>query len=338
MRLEYIKTYSVKPKSIKEPGEEQIRKALEWVYSEKPTTARLILDQAGDQFMYTPMGGGYIEYMPGKGEPIYGAEVGSLEEATRLFLSYSRNDGEWEQAVEWEVVSIQSKAPLLNLNETPTILLVVGLIVLLSIGYCLGGGLNNHAAIVEAYDQAFAEPRYGVGEAVIIMAVGVLGGLVFLIGGYILGPQIKQGPIPTRLALIWLIGSLLYLAGGMAVSLAYYLISLLGVFFGVTGIATSVAAFLALRRAQSFDKAAVEVQADDLKILSAYTYKGSERVILLLPVISYRYEGKHSGQKKISDVKGRKLFKASEEGRLQVFVRYLPSDPEVHRVSRIEVL
>ena len=170
---------------------------------------------------------------------------------------------------------------------------------------------------------------------IIMISVGT--GLALLIGHDKLGLQLQQGPLPTWLALAGLIGALFYLVSSLTTLIQdYYLFSVLGVFVGVTGIASSVITFLHLRKAHSFDKAAIEVQAEDLTVV--YYYK-DETFIHPEWVIFYRYNGKHTGLKKIK--RGwtkRRLSKASEQGRLQVFVRYLPTDPEVHRVSRIEVL
>lgn len=324
MRLELVD--GDESKLIEEPGEDQIREALEQVYAEKLTAVVLIADQEGYQFMQTAKGGKHIEYMPSKEEPLYAVEDVSLEEAIPLFQSYARDDGEWEQAVEWKGVFIQPTMPQFNQKQLGIMLLVVVLCTLLSFGLCRGRVM---------YDQAFAEIRDAEGEAMLIIMISVGSGLAFLIAQGELGLQLQQGPIPTRLALVWLAGSLLYLVGGLYVIINdYYLLSFLGAFVGVTGIASGVAAFLNLRKAYSFDKASVEVQAEDLAVVYAHNY---DTFILPKWVIFYRYDGKHTGLKKIERAWAkRRLSKAIEKGRLQIFVRYLPTEPKVHRVSRVK--
>ena len=113
MRLELIDGVG----TIEEPSEDQIKDALEQVYAEKLTAVILISDQAGNQFMQVPMGGGHIEYTPGKDDPIYAAMDVPLDQAVRLFLSYARGDGEWEQAVDWKVFLHKQAAPLVDLKK-----------------------------------------------------------------------------------------------------------------------------------------------------------------------------------------------------------------------------
>jgi hypothetical protein len=225
--------------TIEEPGEALIRAALEQVYAEKLTAVILIADQAGNKFMQVPMGGGHVEYTPGKSDPIYAVDDVPLDEAIRLFLSYARDDGEWEQAVKWKVFLRKQTAPLVDLKKAGNLTLYILLGAVLAIGLC--GGLI-------AYQQAFDGTRDAVLEALIMGGVGLFDLLIVLI----LSPHTEENErVRTRYGCqIMLISPLYVLAGTLWVSTAYHLVSLLTLFVWVTGIGLFVYSLWSLRRAE----------------------------------------------------------------------------------------
>jgi hypothetical protein len=93
--------------------------------------------------------------------------------------------------------------------------------------------------------------------------------------------------------------------------------------------------FRRLQRAFHFRQHAVETPAKRVEISKRFAtpeYTEGKTIWLLL----YTYLDGYKGSRDVS-WRSRRLSKALDESRLHVFVDYLPADPEVHRVSRIEV-
>lgn len=235
MRLELIDGGG----TIEEPSEDQIKDALEQVYAEKIMAVVLISDQEGNQFMQAPMGGDHIEYTPGRNDPIYAASGVPLEEAIRLFLSYARDDGEWEQAVDWKVFLAKQRPPLIDLKKIGSLTIYILLGAVLLIGLC--GGLI-------AYQQAFNGTRNVVMEAVIMGGVGLFDLLILLI----LSPHTEKNE-RKRIRYgcqIQLISLLYVLCGTLWIAMDYHLVSLLTLFVWVTGIGLFVYSTWSLRGAE----------------------------------------------------------------------------------------
>ena len=235
MRLELIDGGG----AIEEPSEAQIIDALEQVYAEAITAAILIADPAGEQFIQAPMGGGHIEYTPGKDDPIYAVDDISLENAIRLFLSYARNDGEWEQAVEWKVYLAKQRPPLINLKKVGNLGLMILLGVILAIGSCGG---------IVLYHRAFGEIRNAILEALGMLGFGLLCGLMVLyLRLHLKGERHELKAAGMRVLIV----ALAYLAAGtMWIAEQYYLLSLLTPFVWVTGIGLLAYTIWALRSAR----------------------------------------------------------------------------------------
>ncbi len=232
MRLELIDGGG----AIEEPSNDQIINALEQVYAEAITAVVLIADQAGEQFIQAPMGGGHIEYTPGKDAPIYAARGVSLEDAIRLFLSYARGDGEWEQVVEWKVYLAKQRPPLIDLKKARNLSLYILLVAVLSIVLC--------GALV-AYQQAFKGTRPLILEVVIMGLIGLFD-VVLVLG---LSPHTdKDDRKRIRHGTQMLLFSLAYPVIGLVwISKDYFLVSLITLFVLVTGAGLFVYSLWSLR-------------------------------------------------------------------------------------------
>ena len=93
--------------------------------------------------------------------------------------------------------------------------------------------------------------------------------------------------------------------------------------------------FRRLQRAFHFRREAVETPAKRVEISKRFATPGYTEGRTIWSLL-YTYLDGYKGSRDIS-WRSRRLSKALDENRLHVFVDYLPDDPEVHRVSRLEV-
>jgi hypothetical protein len=93
--------------------------------------------------------------------------------------------------------------------------------------------------------------------------------------------------------------------------------------------------FRRLQRAFRFRQDAVETPAKRIEISKRFATPGYTEGRTIWSLL-YTYLDGYKGSRDVS-WRGRRLNKALEENRLRVFVDYLPDEPKVHRVSRIEV-
>jgi len=93
--------------------------------------------------------------------------------------------------------------------------------------------------------------------------------------------------------------------------------------------------FRRLQRAFRFRQDAVETPAKRIEISKRFATPGYTEGKTIWTLL-YTYLDGYKGIRDIS-WRSRRLTKALDENRLHVFVDYLPDDPKVHRVSRIEV-
>lgn len=309
--------------SIENPTAEEITFFLKKAYA--GIKEAVVLDADTYKFIQVPSGGGHVEYQDEKEGIIYAAEQVSLSECVALFLDYSQNGRQWKEMVSWFPYRDQ-RGRVIQSIETPSLLIQVR-------RQTLRKWKTSQALLAAAFGVA-AVIVYGLLAMILPFEELLIPSLVLTMGGIpwlILRTMKLERFVLSRtwFAILLLCIAVLFTVGGLMVTVRIVnLISLSTLAVLVVGVWSIITSTRILRDAVHFDKESLEVEASELGI----TYMDhAENVI---PVLNYIYLGKYHDYKAVR-WQDKRIIKALNADRLRVFVRYLPRDPRIHRVSRI---
>ncbi len=304
-------------KPISSPDEAQIRKALDLVYREEREAVILVDEGRSDHhFLQVAMGGGYLEYRDGPESKIMAVNHISLPLCQEIFLDYARGGIRWKTLVEWS--SSENLQPGIQTGSgsrrfKPGLLVILGILGT-AVG-CLWIYLLTVLPLAE-----------------VLISSGAL--LVALLNYVLIRRNQRLKFVPTLVCsgiflLLWMgltaLSLILSLAANNGrVSVSTISVLLLGGF----------SIYLAGTRVQDsilFNREAEVVEADSARlVLVDNTSEG-----MLHKELAYTYLGKYHGQHNSIGIRyrSRAISRALAENRLQIKIRYLPSDPEVHRFA-----
>lgn len=324
MRLDIIPELS-----LENPTDAQIQKALERVYAGEVEAVILATDDQGPHFMQVASGGFHVEYKEGEKGDIFAAEDVSLPQCQALFLDYARSGTRWKTAVDWH--------PYLDHRGQP-----------------LEPSRPSAAGIKKGR-------KLKTGQRLLAVALGLSAAVIFC--KWITLQPLKESLLPGLVfvlaLLFWLI---MRYQGGQAtppwsirtaglILLAVFLFSLgvlglavrtVGVFHLTTLAVLALTAWMIYTAYRNF--------RISLGLAEVHRETEANRVRLDIippdvpetaptPVLNYTYLGSYHGQYRALWLRflDKKVGQAIQHGRLRLFIHYLPSDPEVHRVARIKI-
>lgn len=315
MRLDYHPS-----KNIENPTKRDIAEYLKKIYAGEGDALVLISNEEKNHFIQVPRFGGHVEYM--RNGILYFADDVSLEECHKVFLDYLTRGRLWRTMLPWEVPvkeAPQKKAKLIEVRKTlepkwdPRKLII--------------SVLGGFAAVILFCILSTSFPMEKMIFPGIMLVLGAIPWLILR----------TQSQECFTLIAPWL--AIAFLIFVIAFGLVFLIITITQVgFFTLSsasvilvsgwGIYTSLTLH---RQAVSFKQVCVEVQCDRHWISMMETLDPDAPAF---PILNYVYLDQYHDYKSIR-WQSRKIGKTIREGRLKVYVQYLPDNPVIHRVYKI---
>ena len=317
MRLEFLPS-----KSIENPTKRDITIFLRKIYEGDGDALILFADEEKNQFIQVPKLGSHVEYM--QDGVLFTADDVSLDECIKVFLDYLTNDRLWRTMLPWMDKSKEkddsgSHPKIVEVRKSITrkwepkkvilsILAGLGAVILFCIlstsfpmeKMIFPGFMLVLGAIPWLILRTQSRERFTLiepGKAVLFLIIAVVLTMGFL---YITVSQIGLISLST-ISVILVSGWAIY---------------------------TSIKLF---RQASDFRETCIEIQSDRNWISMMESMDPDAPAF---PVLNYVYLNKYHDYKSVR-WQSRKIGRAIREKRLVVRIQYLPTDPRIHRVSRI---
>lgn len=306
-------------KPIPAPNPEQIREAVELTYRGEREAVILVDDQRSEYHFLQMAGDGYLEYRAGKESGMMAASGVDLTLCWEIFVDYARGGTRWKSLTNWVPGQDFQPKGIPGPDSSRGRKQKVGKLLLTAV---VGAG----AGCLWIYLLTVLPPA-----EVLIPSAALLAALLNFILirrkrrlKFDLAPSLPRSGLYL---LLWF--SLTILGLMMAAATNPGLVSLSTASVLLLGGASIYLAGTRVRDSLRFEREAEMVEADSARLVMVDTGPDAPAH----PELAYTYLGKYRGQRNSSGIRFRSkvIRRALAEDRLLVKIRYLPSDPEVHR-------
>jgi hypothetical protein len=316
MRLDYHPS-----KSIENPTKRDIAEYLNKIYAGEGDALVLISNEEKNHFIQVVRFGGHVEYM--RNGISYFADDVSLEECHQVFLDYLTRGRLWRTMLPWEVPvkeAPQKQAKLIEVRKT------------------LERKWDPKKVIFSVMAGFAAVILFCILSTSFPMEKMLFPGFMLVLGA--IPWLILRTQSQARFTLIEPWKAIIFLTASLLFALAFLSIAITQVgFFTLSTISVVIVSGWAIytsltlyRQAVKFREACIEVQCDRHWISMMESLDPDAPAS---PVLNYVYLNQYHDYKLIR-WQSRKIGKAIREEQLKIYVQYLPDDPLIHRVSRIQ--